>query len=143
MHLECNNYMTLNKCPISKYPDGYCWHCSGVDHFCSVRTRSILYTQKLPIAVFLHLIWLFCSRVGVPNMSRILTVSYKCVQDIYTSIRRCMLEDIILNSVRRQIGGVGFIVEIDESKFGHRNTTRAGSTHCGKVDPRWLLKINW
>ncbi|XP_063688371.1 uncharacterized protein LOC134821600 [Bolinopsis microptera] len=135
---ECNNFMTLKKCPTSKYTDGYCWQCSDtssdIDHFCSVRTGSILHKRKLPFSVFLHIIWLFCNRLSVCDVARIITISTGCVRSIFSSIRNCMLEDLFDNGARRKIGGVGCTVEVDESKFGKRKYNRGR-----RVVGKWVL----
>ena len=135
---ECNNFMTLKKCPTSKYTDGYCWQCSDtssdIDHFCSVRTGSILHKRKLPFSVFLHIIWLFCNRLSVCDVARTITISAGCIRSIFSSIRNCMLEDLFDNGARRKIGGVGCIVEIDESKFGKRKYNRGR-----RVVGKWVL----
>ena len=53
---------------------------------------------------------------------------------VHFNSSNCMLEDLFDNGARRNIGGVGCIVEIDESKFGKRKYNRSR-----RVVGKWVL----
>lgn len=131
---DCQDYMTLKECPPTKYADGFCWTCNDAEHFCSVRSGSILNKRKLPLSTFLHLLWLFCNRISVCDVARILSLNTKTVRSHFKALRQCMAEDLLDNGATQKIGGAGHIIEIDESKFGKRKYNRGR-----RVVGKWIL----
>ena len=131
---ECQNYMLLKECSSSKYGDGYCWACPEDRHFLSVRVGSILHKRNISFSSFLLLLWMFCNRISVCDAARILSMNNKTVRALFTSLRQCMTEDLMENGSPRKIGGLGHVIEIDESKFGKRKY------HVGRrVLGKWIL----
>ena len=131
---SCNLQMDLSECPTTRYRDGYCWTCPGKKHFCSVRKNSILENKKLTVRSFLLLLWLYCTHNSVSQAAVTASLNVKTVRGIFKAIRQCMVEDILDQQQNYKLGGVGEIVEIDESKFGKRKY------HRGKrVVGKWVL----
>ena len=126
--------MTLKECPTSRFTDGFCWVCEDCQHTTSVRAGSILSKRRISFSSFLNLLWLFCTRISVCDVARILSLNTKTVRSIFKALRQCMAEDLLENGVMRKIGGPGHIIEIDESKFGKRKYNRGR-----RVMGKWVL----
>lgn len=131
---QCQTYMELKSCPTSCYRDGCCWVCPRGGQRLSVRADSILYNKNMAFTQFLHVLWIFCTRTSVADAARILSMNEKTVRSVYKSLRHCMAEDLIGNRVTQKIGGIGHVVEIDESKFGKRKYNRGR-----RVTGKWIL----
>ena len=122
-HCErCNTDMIIVEVPETHFGDGICWKCPGSEHYASIRLNSILYQQSTSIERFQRILWQFCKQTSVSQTAGILGVCEKNVRKMFKSIRRCMAEDLLQTPVT--IGGIGRIVEIDESKFGKRKYHR-------------------
>ena len=116
----CDVYMYLAVCPTTRYRNGFCRCCPEKKHNCSIRRYSILENKKLPMRSFLHLLWLHSTHNSVSQAAVTAAVNVKTARGIFKAIRQCMAEDILDHQQDFKIGGVGEIVEVDESKFVKR-----------------------
>ena len=87
---QCQKYMTLKECPTSRFTDGFCWVCEDCQHTTSVRAGSILSKRRISFSSFLNLLWLFCTRISVCDVARILSLNTKTVWSIFKALRQCI-----------------------------------------------------
>jgi hypothetical protein len=115
------------------FADGFCWSCSTCQRRTrSVRHDSILARRKITLLTFLKVLWHYCNTLSISQAVKQESLDTRTVRSIYTSIRHCMPEDLLLS--QPLIGGPGKIVEVDESLIGKRKYNR-GQIVKGK----WLL----
>ena len=130
---KCNNNMYLMETSLDDYTDGFCLNCpTSPHHRVSIRRDSIIEGKKISLQQFLRILWHNCNTLSVSQAAKEEAMCPKTVRNIYESIRRCMVEDLLMTPV--MIGGPGKIVEIDESLFGRRKYNRGK-----RVKGKWIL----
>ena len=130
---KCSADMYLLDTSTDDFTDGFCWTCPTCpQQKRSIRRDSILERRKIPLLTFLQVLWHSCNTLSVSQTAKQESLSPKTVRSIYTAIRHCMIEDLLITPPL--IGGPGKIVEIDESIIGKRKYNRGRI-----VKGKWLL----
>ncbi|GBN89235.1 hypothetical protein AVEN_197865-1 [Araneus ventricosus] len=132
----CGEKMVLTENNCS---DGYAWVCRkfGVnEHHIkrTVRKGSWFSESKLTISEVLILTYLWVKKTPNDWIVDEMNVSEPTVVDWKSFCREVCVDRLVKDS-KEKIGGVGMIVEIDESKFGKRKYNR------GKRVDETLIKI--
>ncbi|GBO15184.1 hypothetical protein AVEN_38646-1 [Araneus ventricosus] len=131
----CNEKMELSEC--STLEDGFIWCCrkygQNAHHIKrSVRKGSWFECSHLSMPEVLIFTYLFVKKTSNEWIVDELIVSELTVLDWKSFCREVCIDMIIRGS--KKLGGVGHVVEIDESKFGKRKY------HKGKrVELKWVF----
>ena len=109
-----------------------CWqrHLDGsrCNRRISVTSDSFFFNMHMTLFTSLWLLWGFCEGMQVGWFVRHLGLSSRTVVDWLNFCREvCM---VCIEGESRQIGGYGYIVEIDESKFVKRKYHRGKARKC-------------
>ncbi|GBN68320.1 hypothetical protein AVEN_95295-1 [Araneus ventricosus] len=131
----CGEKMVLTEIACS---DGYAWVCRkfGVnEHHIkrTVRKGSWFSESKLTMPEVLILTYLWVKKTPNEWITDEMNVSEPTVVD-WKSFCREVCVDMLVKDSKEKIGGVGMIVEIDESKFGKRKFNRGK-----RVDGKWVF----
>ena len=107
--------------------DQYIWRCRHCRKKHSVREGSFFSRSKLTLQTLYVLIYFWVYGVALKSVATFLSgeVCYKRITDWYNFCRDICSQDLIINPV--QLGGVGDIVEIDESKWGRKRKYHRGA----------------
>ncbi|KCZ77564.1 hypothetical protein H311_01422, partial [Anncaliia algerae PRA109] len=96
------------------------WRCCKCDKVKSILSDTIFYKSKLQPNKIIDLIYFWCRDFKQnESSSEIKTRSKKTCMEWYGKLQK-LAYSIMKNEKRSKIGGVGKIVEIDESKFSKR-----------------------
>ena len=129
----CKKDMKL--CESGERGDGFIWRCRDKSHAAikrSVRGGSWFSGSRLSFLQILLLTHYWVRKLTFKNNSTESKVDRNTVTDWASFCREVCVEACVMASER--IGGVGAIVEIDESKFGKRKYNRGK-----RVDGRWVF----
>ena len=130
---RCSSNMYVLDASTEDFSDGFCWTCpSCPQQRRSIRKDSILQRRKIPLLTFLKVLWHNCNTLSISQTAKQESLDPKTVRSIFSAIRHCMLEDLIITPPL--IGGPGKIVEIDESIIGKRKYNKGRI-----VKGKWLL----
>ena len=137
---ECGGNQTLRLRIDHFRPDGYRWKCKHgnnvapakkkpklCNHFAEYSKGTLFSNLHLERWKYLAFLWLFVRKTNMKISVSLCQIS----TNTFTAWKRefgFMLEKAILNAAP-MIGGVGHIVEIDESLFGKRKYNRGHGVH--------------
>ena len=110
---SCSITMTLTECPLSKYRDGSCWKCT-CGRTIAPRVGSILQQSRITYKEFIKILAHFSNGVSVKTAAEQANLAENTVRRFFNSIHERIAEDV---TTKTKIGGLGTVVEIDESKF--------------------------
>ena len=114
--------------------DKHCWRCNlkNCSKKVSIRHKSWFDNSKLELQQILFITYFWVNRCDQQFVLHELEISHTTLVDWYNFCREVCIT--ILEKCSRKIGGVGRVVEIDESKFGKRKY------HKGRrVDGVWVF----
>ncbi len=119
-YTTCKRIMKIEKdCSTT---DGYVWRCK-CNKKESIRRNSFFSKSNLCIGTILYIIYFWCNNYSVKTAVLESNTSKKTIIDYYRFCR-----DIVVKFFEKrdnvQIGGVGTIIEIDESVFSKRKYNR-------------------
>jgi transposase-like protein len=122
--------------------DLHCWKCNSCNSKTTIRKGSWLDNSNLSLFEHLKLIYYFLTRYSQESAAHELGRSCQTVNAWYQEFQDLCLDEVM--EQRQQIGGVGKIVEIDESKFVTLRslTFRFGKRKYNKgrrVDGTWVF----
>ena len=127
---SCSIPMTLTECPLSKYRDGSCWKCT-CGRTIAPRVGSILQQSRITYKEFIKILAHFSNGLSVKTAAEQANLAENIVRRFFNSIHERIAEDV---TTKTKIGGLGTVVEIDESKFGKRKYNRGRM-----VEGTWVL----
>ena len=116
--LICENCGTeMNETVANKNKDGRLWRCprKGCQKRVSIRKDSFFEQSQLRMGMIIRLIFYWAWQFSIKFSVTDLKVSEKTVIDWFNFCRDVCIHRVMENV--QQIGGIGEIVEIDESKF--------------------------
>lgn len=118
--------MWMNHVTCHEAGDGYFWRCQSCKKKASVREGSFFEKQRLSLSVLLTILYFFSAGVSPTDAIKMLhgAAHSNTVYDWYNLYRDIMSRSLIDTPI--QIGGAGSIVEIDESKWGHKRKYNRG-----------------
>ena len=94
--LSCRSDMILVE--TDARADGFCWSCQDCPtQQISIRRDSILQGKKLSLLKFLKVMWHSCNTLSIGQIAREENLSPKTVRNIVSSIRHCMIEDLLID----------------------------------------------
>ena len=131
----CDKAYSLKK--TNESLDGYRFKCSG--KICnkstiSIRKNSFFYKSKLPLKELLFLVYEWSRNTSIKDVCYEYEISERVVIDWFRFMRDIVIEKMILYSIDHKIGGVGEIVEIDETCVARRKY------QVGRIVPTvWML----
>lgn len=117
--------------------DGYRFKCYG--HKCnkstlSIRKNSFFFNSKLPLKKLIFLLYEWSRDTSVIEVAYEYSISERVVIDWFRFVRDIIIEKMILYTRDQKIGGVGQIVEIDETCVARRKY------QVGRIVPTvWML----
>ena len=127
---QCNLPMTLTECPTTKYRDGCCWKCT-CGRTTAPRVGSVLQQSRVTYGEFVKILAYFSKGNSVKTAAEQANLAENTVRRFFNKIHERIAEDV---TTKTKIGGVGTVVEVDESKFGKRKY------HYGRmVEGTWVL----
>ena len=119
----------------------YWWSCrrsvNGKQHkfMKSIRTNSFFKGSRLNLQQLLRIIYCFCAKLPNQFLVEEFGIGEEAVVDWYSYLRQVCLEWALDRTARgKKIGGPGYAVEIDESKFGKRKYNMGR-----KTDGSWVF----
>ena len=124
---HCHKPMKLVECEDRS--DGYKWECrrleAGKRHKTEVLIRQGSWFEKsnMTIDEILKIMYWWCCDVKQEQIHHKLNLASNTAVDWDSFCRETC--EVMLLERKEKIGGLGKIVQIDESKFGKRNTTEA------------------
>lgn len=95
--------------------DGGSWRCSKCRSYYSYREDSFFFLLKKELNIVIKLMYHWAIQTRVKDVSDITGVSGTTIVKYFKTIRELCIED--LNKSELKLGGLGRIVEIDESLF--------------------------
>jgi hypothetical protein len=95
--------------------DVFTWRCSTSDSTVSMRRKSLLEEFKIPIAKIIKLIHAFAYEESKEDTCLKLDISKPTVIKFFRRLREIICFECDLENMR--LGGLGEVVEVDESKF--------------------------
>lgn len=106
--------------------DGYAWRCAEIacQRWVSIRRNSFFYGSHISLVKWLHVIYFWSHDDSNHRIQHMSGLSNNTVGKMLKSLRSVCSNKIATNLIR--IGGPGHIVEIDESKFGHKQKYHRG-----------------
>lgn len=136
---SCANWMNWTKYSRSK--DGFVWKCQSKEcpkykSIKSIRVGSFFARSNISLQKWLHVMYLWCERIGETAAGRQVNISEKTMIDFYSSFREICTRYFQKNPIH--LGGSGITVEIDESCFSHKPKHRRG--HAPE-SPIWVFGI--
>ncbi|XP_078362352.1 uncharacterized protein LOC144646583 [Oculina patagonica] len=111
--------------------DGYMWRCvnSRCRTWLSIRSGSYFEGSNIPLSTWLHLMFLWSTKLSGSQISRLTGLSKPTVIRALSELRTICSNKILNAGIK--IGGVGKTVEIDESKFGAKRKYQRGRVSEG------------
>ncbi|XP_048246146.1 uncharacterized protein LOC125377279 [Haliotis rufescens] len=122
---KCNMSMSWQKDKKNK-SDGHVWRCTKCRKCKSVRFGSFWEGQKASLGTLLMILYLFCNDVPGHITVKMLSVCENTVYSWYNLYRDLMSRSLLDDPV--VLGGVGHVVEMDESKWGRKRKYNMGSS---------------
>ena len=122
--LTCERFMSHIK--DTSRSDKYVWRCPSCRKTAQIREDSFWMGQRHDLSVYLYILYLFAHNVNSETASKLL-VGEIHIQSIYTWYN--LYRDVMSKSLLQapiQVGGPGTVVEIDESKWGHKRKYNRG-----------------
>ena len=106
--------------------DKYVWRCPSCKTVTHLREDSFWSRQRLDLSVYLYILYLFSHNISPETGSQMLPdgVHLHSIQTWYNFYRDIMTKSLLQAPI--QLGGPGTIVEIDESKLGHKRKYNVG-----------------
>ena len=95
--------------------DVYNWKCTKCDATSSIRKDSFLEEFKIPILKIVKLIHAYAFEYKIEDTCSNLELSKPTVIKFFKRMRECICIEVGLENMK--VGGLGEVVEIDESKF--------------------------
>ena len=95
--------------------DVFTWRCSTCDSTVSMRRKSLLEEFKIPIVKIIKIIHAFAYEESIVDTCLKLDISKPTVIKFFRRLREIICFECDLKNMRQ--GGLGEVVEIDESKF--------------------------
>ncbi|XP_042238728.1 uncharacterized protein LOC121877180 [Homarus americanus] len=146
MHCQsCHNRMNWTKHSRSK--DGFAWkcqtrYCKKYKFTATIRTGSFFSKSHVTLQKWVHAIYLWSERVGERTATRHVNISEKTMIDCYSFFREVCSKHFQANPI--QLGGLGIIVEIEESCFTQKPKHHRGQaphTPVPPISPVWVFSI--
>ena len=136
---SCAAWMNWTKYSRSK--DGFIWKCQQKDCLKykstkSIRIGSFFARSNIALQRWIHVMYLWCERIGERAASRQVNLSEKTMIDCYNFFREVCAVYFAANPVK--LGAHGVTVEIDESCFSHKPKHHRGR---GPRSPIWVFGI--
>ena len=133
---NCNLWM--NQISDNSKADGYFWRCNFCKSTKGVRQGSFFESQKLRLPVLLTILYLFANGISGSQASSMLESEChsNSVYDWYNLYRDLMSRSLL--EIPVQLGGIGKIVEIDESKWGRKRKYHVGR---GTAYSQWIFGL--
>lgn len=132
---KCNSRMTIVK--DSNLSDGFRWRCknSRCKSARSIRDQSFFSRSHLSFSTIISIIYFWCNDLTVKQTCKMLEIDKKTMVDWFRFCRDIVCWYFENEEISNEkIGGVGKIVEIDESVFSKRKY------HRGRVVPQtWVF----
>ena len=126
----CHTYMELKKCAITSFREGCCWKCP-CGKTTAPKTGSVLQNSNITYEEFIKILAAFSEGKSVKSAAQRGNLAENTVRRFFNKIHEQIAEDV---TTKIKIGGVGTVVELDESKFGKRKY------HRGRmVEGTWVL----
>ena len=128
------------RCPMteqsySKSSDGYTFRCSRCKSRKSIRSRTIFENAKISFAEVLSIIYLSSLDVIQANIVETLGLNHQTVIVWQHKLRNLYSAKML--SDQTLLGGIGCVVELDESLISRQKPTRNG--HARPVEERWIF----
>ena len=117
-----NNYATCydTPCRLTVKKQKYVWQCSKCTNCTSIYKGTVYYKSKLKITKLIDLIYFWSIDLKQKNVRyEIETKSRQTTTTWYKNLRN-LSQEMAFELNDQKIGGVGHIVEIDESLFSRR-----------------------
>ncbi len=134
---RCNNMMNWIK--HSRCIDKYAWKCNykacvQYQSRTSIRSGSFFARSKLSLKSWIHVFYLWSSKISEETARNQVQLSNKTMVDCYSFLREICEKYFVIHPVK--LGGQGSIVQIDESCFSHKV-----KYHRGRVPKKaiWVL----
>ncbi|XP_050066193.1 uncharacterized protein LOC126555295 [Aphis gossypii] len=131
--LKCKNGHFAKLCPHGDYADGFVWRCRQwsttnnrkkirCDFKQSIRKDTFFNKSHLSIYQIVMFSYLWTENVSLSFIRKQIEIAQQSAVDWASFHREVVFDGMILR--HEKIGGVGKVVEIDESKFGRRKYYR-------------------
>ena len=116
-HYCCDELCTQVK---SKSSDGCEWCCKRCNSRFTIRIKSFFYSVHISLSVLIMLTYLFASKASVSSVQTTLKqkIGKKSIIQWFTFLREVMSTYLLRHAIK--LGGIGNIVEIDESVIGRK-----------------------
>jgi hypothetical protein len=120
----CNVWMTQQK--FARRADGYVWRCSLCKATSSIRDGSFFSNQKLDLSNAIYILYFFAQELPLKCAIKCLTgvVCERTIVDWYNMYRDMLSRDLLANPI--QLGGLGRVVQIDESLWSGKRKYNVG-----------------
>ncbi|GBN08085.1 hypothetical protein AVEN_273838-1 [Araneus ventricosus] len=132
---KCGEKMVLSE--RNDISDGYNWVCRQSDHYIkrTVRKGSWFDGSRLSIPEILIITYLWVKKTTNEWITdEFGYISEPTVTDWKSFCREVCVNMLVSYNYEKKIGGVGMVVEIDESKFGKRKYNRGK-----RVEGKWVF----
>lgn len=118
--------------------DSYVWRCPSCRQKTQLRADSFWDGQKLPLSIYLSILFLFSNGISAQQASRMLEgeAHFNTVHTWYNLYRDIMSRTLLESPIK--LGGPTKIVEIDESKWGHKRKYNRGRIN---KNSQWILGL--
>ena len=88
---------------------------------------------RLPVNKVLEVVYAWSCRMSIMQTAKLTSVDRGTIGQYYKYLREVCIAEVMLMSQYMQLGGVGCVVEMDESKFGKRKYHRGH-----RVEGNWV-----
>jgi transposase-like protein len=133
--IHCNKEMTTQKSGES--PDGFAFRCCKCKRRASIRRGSIFDDARLSLEEVISIVFLMSLEVNQRNICDTLRLNESTVITWESKIRNLYSEVMVNHNVL--LGGLGNIVEVDESVIAKTKPTRNGVAR--PVPAKWVVGL--
>ena len=141
-HKYCDNCeVWMSQVQDRSKVDKYIWRCPQCKAKASIRQKSFWAEQTLGLNVYLAVLYMFCADVPGKVALKMLNptgldgdISENTLYNWYNLYRDLMSRHLLDNPVQL---GINEVVEIDESKWGHKRKYNRG--HIQNMDAPWVF----